>query len=326
MKWNEIVGQEKAKSRLDFHFEAAKTGEALPSFMLCGPRGFGKTCIGEAFGLRIKEMTSGSKRFFTLNCASVRNLKSFWNSIVMPVIHDREVTILFDEASELPMDVTMALLTMINPNPQNRNSFTYDDMTRDVDLKRQTFMFATTEPHKVFHALMNRCRRIDLEEYSNEDLHTIMKRNSKGITYATHVLEQVAPTLRGNARQAVMMAADIRTYLAPLKRQTFSMDDWDKLSRQLDILPMGVNRMELQVLRVLQQRKDCSLTRVAATLGLSPAAVQKDYELYLQKRGLMEITTNGRNLTPQGFEYLKAIDKMFAPVKAKESPAPAEKK
>jgi Holliday junction resolvasome RuvABC ATP-dependent DNA helicase subunit len=315
MKWNEIVGQERAKARLDFHYQAAVTGEALPSFMLCGPRGFGKTCIGEAFGLRVKEATEGVKRFFTLNCASVKNLKQFWNSIVVPVINDRDVTILFDEASELPMDVTMALLTMINPNPQNRNQYTYDDMTIDVDLKRQTFMFATTEPHKIFHALMNRCRRIDLEEYSCENLNVILKRNAKDITFGAHVLDQVSPTLRGNARQAVMMAQDIRTYLAPLKQTSFKMEDWSKLSLQLDILPLGVNRLELQVLRVLEQRKDCSLTRIAATLGMTPASVQKDLELYLQKRGLMEITTNGRNLTAQGYEYLKVIAKLAKPVK-----------
>ena len=308
MKWDEIVGQTRAKSRLDFHFQAAKTGEALPSFMLCGPRGFGKTAIGEAFGLRVKEMTKGEKRFFSLNCASVKNLKQFWNSIVVPVINDREVTILFDEASELPMDVTMALLTMINPNPHNRNQYTYDDMTIDVDLQRQTFLFATTEPHRIFHALMNRCRRVDLEEYTCDDLNVILKRNAKDITFSPNVLDSVSPTLRGNARQAVMMAQDIRTYLAPIKKKTFTKDDWAKLSLQLDILPFGVNRLELQVLRVLEQRKDCSLTRIAATLGMTPASVQKDLELYLQKRGLLEISTGGRNLTAQGYDYLKLID------------------
>ena len=320
MKWNEIVGQEKAKARLDFHYNAFVTGEALPSFMLCAPRGFGKTTIGESFGLRVKEHTKGSKRFFALNCASVKNLKQFWNSIVVPVINDRDVTILFDEASELPVDVRMALLTMINPNPNNHNSYTYDDMTVDFDLCRQTFMFATTEPHRIFHALMNRCRRIDLEDYTYGDLSIILKRNAKGIMFGQHVLEQVAPTLRGNARQAVMMAQDIRTYLAPLKRTNFGMDDWDSLSRQLDILPLGINRLELQVLRTIGSRagQDCSLTRIAATLGMTPAAVQKDLELYLQKRALMEITTTGRALTAAGYEYLKQLDKFLArPAKKK---------
>lgn len=308
MKWNELVGQDNAKNRLDFHFQAYKAGEVLPSFMLCGPRGFGKTCIGESFGLRVKEASKGVKRFFSLNCASVKGLKQFWNSIVMPGLQDRDVTILFDEASELPMDVTMALLTIINPNEHNRNSYTYDDMTVDFDLRRQTFMFATTEPHKVFHALMNRCRRVDLEEYSPSDLGVILKRNSKGITFANSVLDQITPTLRGNARQAVMMAQDIKTYLAPTGKAHFGAEEWQDMSSKLDILPLGLSRLELQVLRVLAERRDCSLTRIAATMGMTPASVQKDLELYLQKRALLEICVSGRNLTSQGYEYLKALD------------------
>lgn len=308
MKWNEIVGQEKARDRLDFHYDAfVKGGEPLPSFMFCGPKGFGKTCIGESFGLRVREATNGLKRYFTLNCASVRNLKQFWNSIVVPIINDRDVTILFDEASELPMDVSMALLTMINPNPESRNSYTFDDMTVDVDLKRQTFMFATTEPHKIFHALMNRCRRIDLEDYSCANLNVIVKRNLKGIEVEEKVLEHLAPTLRGNAREAVLRAKDVRTYLAPLGRNKFTLKDWDSFATRLDILPLGVNRSELKVLRVLETRKDCSLTRIAATLGMTPVSVRQDLELYLQKQALMEITTTGRNLTPQGRMYLKLM-------------------
>jgi Holliday junction resolvasome RuvABC ATP-dependent DNA helicase subunit len=309
MKWDEIVGQSNAKARLDFHYKAAESGEALPSFMICAPRGFGKTTIARAFGLKVRDMTQGNKRYFELNASTCKNLKQFWNSVVIPVINDRDVTLLIDEASELPQDVTMALLTMINPNPDNRNSFSYDDMTIDIDMYRQTFIFATTESHKIFHALMDRCRRIDLEDYSHCDLTTILKRNAKEIEFEPEALHNVAPTLRGNARQAVNTALDIKTYLAPLKRKKFSMDDWEKLRVALGILPLGINRQELRVLRVLQERPECSLTRIAATLGLSPTAVQRDLELYLQKMGLMEIATKGRTLTALGYEYLKALDK-----------------
>lgn len=308
MNWKDIIGQEKAKDRFNFHFAAYQAGEALPSFMLCGPKGVGKTCIGSAFALRVKEESNGTKKAFTRNCASIKNLKTFWNEMVMPCINDRDVTILFDEASELPMDVTMALLTIVNPNDTNRTSYTYEDMTVDFDLRRQTFMFATTEPHKVFHALMNRCRRIDLEDYSHEDLSAILRRNTKGVTFAPAALEQMAPTLRGNARQAVMMAQDVKTYLAPTGRTYFGLEAWQDMSARLDILPLGLSRLELRVLRILAERMNCSLTRIAATMGMTPAAVQKDLELYLQRCGLLEVTPNGRNLSPLGQAYLKALD------------------
>lgn len=319
MNWNDIVGQEGAKRRLDFYYKAAIHGdEPLPTFFFCGPRGAGKTEIAKAFGLRVREATKGEKRLFDVNAASIKNLKGFWNSVIIPVVNDRDVTLLIDEASELPTDVTMALLTMLQPNSSGVNQFTYEDMTVEIQRRRQTFIFCTTEPHKVFHALMNRCVRIDLDEYSPPDLMTIIRRNTKGIAFGPKVLPELAQVLRGNARQAVMMAKDVRTYLAPLKRETFAMADWTALKQQLDILPMGLSRLELRVLRTLADRPDCSLTRLAATLCMTPTSVQRDLELFLQSRGYMEVTPQrGRNITARGQEYLRNLDNPKTEVKKK---------
>ena len=39
---------------------------------------------------------------------------------MLPYVYDKDTTIIFDEASELPRDVTMALLTILNPNSTNQ--------------------------------------------------------------------------------------------------------------------------------------------------------------------------------------------------------------
>ena len=49
------------------------------------------------------------------------------------------------------------------------------------------------------------------------------------------------------------------------------------------------------------------LTQLASKLAMSRQAVQYDYEIYLQKLGLIGIETAGRYLTPSGKEYLKTI-------------------
>jgi len=305
--WDEIVGQEKAKSRVDFHIQAYSAGEALPSMFFVAPRGYGKTSIAQAAGARLKEMSNGAKRCFTVNCASIKNLKQFWGSIVMPIVNDRDMTLLLDEASELPMDVTMALLTMINPNKSNRNSYTYDDYTVDIDLKRQTFLLATTEVHKIFPALLNRTRRIDLDTYSLAHLGEILQRNAPDVKFEENILNDITPVLRGTPRQAVMMASDIKTYLATLKRQNFNRQDWTALSNKLDILPLGLSRLELKVLHILAKDKDVSLTRIAAMMGMTTQSVRQDLELNLQSFGLMDISTAGRNITQRGQSYLKQV-------------------
>jgi Holliday junction resolvasome RuvABC ATP-dependent DNA helicase subunit len=53
---------------------------------------------------------------------------------------------------------------------------------------------------------------------------------------------------------------------------------------------------------------------LSAKTGLSREAVQKDYEIFLQKQGLMSITTGkGRTITSKGLEYLKELEAMNLP-------------
>jgi Holliday junction resolvasome RuvABC ATP-dependent DNA helicase subunit len=311
MRFSELVGQERTKSKINFFLEASEVGEPFPTSMLTGSKGYGKTAILEATATELKEQAAKKgveKRGMIVNAAGIKNLKSFFSSVVIPVVNDRDVTLCIDECSELPNDVTMALLTMTNPNAEHRNSFTYADYTVDVDLRRQTFLFATTEPQEVFPPLMNRCERFDLEPYSFDELGKILKKHAPDVKFDKHVLEQFAPTLRTNARTTVLMARKVKAFLAPQHRHNFTMADWQALSKRLDILPLGLSRHELQVLRILGSRRDSSLTRLAASLGMTPQAVRQDCELYLLSAGLMEISTGGRNISPKGQELLKQID------------------
>jgi Holliday junction resolvasome RuvABC ATP-dependent DNA helicase subunit len=307
MNFAELIGQKQVKEEIAMRLKAFEAGQPMPSLLFVAPRGKGKSTFASLTGITMRNLTGGAKRYFELNCASVKNLKQFWHSVVIPVVNDRDVTILLDESHMLPNDVMNFLLTGINPNAANRNSYTYDDMTVDIDLKRQTFFFATTDVQRMAMPLVNRCRRIDLQEYSTGEMSEILLKAANGISIQDDVLHEAAATLRGTPRQAIMLANDMRTFLAPAKRSCFLRDDWDELKQVMGILPLGLTRLELAVLRVLEQHKDCSLTRAAATLQMTPAAVQKDLELYLLKCNLMQIDTGGRNLTQAGRSYLRNL-------------------
>ena len=170
-------------------------------------------------------------------------------------------------------------------------------------------MFATTEAQSIFHALMDRTERIDLEEYTYNELGKIVGLNLASITFEDGLLDEIATVLRGNARQAQKMANNIQSYTAARRKNEFNSADWDELKHALGILPQGLSRIELQVLRILADTKECSLTNIAAKTGLTPECLRRDFEMYLQKHSLMEITTNGRSITPKGQKYLKDLDK-----------------
>ena len=302
----DIVGQDKAKKKLMFFHRGYEASSIIPHLMFIAPKGCGKTTLAKAIGRQLKSNETGKpKRFLEINCSTIKSVKQFFNQVVVPHIANKECTVLFDEASELPKDVTMMLLTALNPNENNRNEFAYEDYVVDFDFRIHSFLFATTEAHKIFHALMDRCERVDLEEYSYNQLGTIISRQMKGVKFDKGVLDEIATVLRGNARAAQKMANNMKTYLKTKGSKNFTKKDWEIMKDELGILPLGVNRIELIVLNALKEKKECSLTHLAAKTGLTPQCLRQDFEMYLQKMNLMEITTSGRALTKTGHDYLE---------------------
>lgn len=302
-----IIGQNTVKKALGFYIEGYKSTGVIPHLMFTAPRGCGKTTMATAMAKNLK--SNGSiKPLITLNCSTIKSLKQFFNMIVIPHMVDTDATVLFDECSELPKDVTMALLTITNPNPQNRNEFSYEDYNVTFDYSRLSFMFATTEGQSIFHALMDRMERIDLEEYKIDELGKIVMMGLEGYAVEPKTLEKLSTVLRGNARAGQKMAAKVRLYCNSKNKTDFNAKDWKELVDKLGILPLGLTIQELNLMRYMARKKATRLTELAAITGLSKGAIQRDYEMYLSKMGLMEIQPEGRSLTTKGLEYLNDHD------------------
>jgi Holliday junction resolvasome RuvABC ATP-dependent DNA helicase subunit len=279
----------------------------MPNSMIVAQKGGGKTFMAKALGQHlIKEGEPKAKPFLEINCASLKNIRQFFNNVVIPHMIDKDITILFDEASEMPRDMEMGLLTILNPNKNHRNEFAVDDYVVDFDFRRHTFMFATSEPHKVFHALMDRLDRIDLEEYKDEELGEIVSVNLPDVKFEEDLLPEIATVLRGNARSAQKMANNIEMFHGD--KGKFSNKLWNELRKILGILPMGLNRIEVQVLRALAHAGECSLTNLAAKTGMTADSLRRDFEMYLQKMNMMRVDRSGRSITATGRKYLEGLN------------------
>lgn len=304
----DIIGQNTVKKALGFYIDGFKSTGLIPHMMFTAPRGCGKTTMATAMAKNLTDLDGRPKPLITVNCSTIKSLKQFFNMFVIPYMNDRDASILFDECSELPKDVTMALLTILNPNKENRTSFSYEDYTVDFDFKRLSFLFATTEGQSIFHALMDRMERIDLEEYTYDELGKIVMCGLDGYTVEKETLAEIATVLRGNARAGQKMAVKLKLLMDSKRKNHFNKEDWNILRDKLGVLPLGLLTTELQILRILAERKEVRLTALAAITGLSKGSIQKDYEMYLTKMGLMEINAGGRAPTAKGLEYLKELD------------------
>lgn len=310
--FSSIVGQRSIKRKLSFYVENYLSSRFIPNMFFVAPRGCGKTTIAKevAKNLLSFEKSNGSpKDYIEINCGQIKNLNNFLSVIVAQYIHDKEVTILFDEASELPADVQMGLLTILNPNTEMKNEFFFQDCRYQFDFTRQTFLFATTEVHKLFHALLDRLTRIDLEEYSRGDLANILQMRSPKIVYEDGLPLIISSVLRGNGRQAQLMANDINTYSKAKGSNSFTSDDWKIFKNRLSIAPLGLNANELHVLNILDRDGACTLTNLSAKTLLTKECLQRDIEMNLLRLNLMNVTTAGRAITGGGRKYIEEYKK-----------------
>jgi len=309
--FDDIVGQEIPKSQLNFNIESfEKNGLFLPT-ILVAPKGNGKTSLANAVGRCLKDTeTKRIKPFLAINSSTIGNLSAFIENIVVKKIAGRQVTLFFDEASELPKDLTMTLLTILDTENASKKSFlSFKDTMVEFDLRKITWLFATSEIHKIFVPLLDRLERIDLQDYSQSQLIQIVKRGAFPLQISDTVFESLTYCLRGNGRNAKKTGEKIRLFLETKNRGLLGLSDWEQMKKQLYIMPLGLSPLEVQILRILKNHQHCSLTSLCAKTGMSRSSLQRDVEVYLLRRGLMEIDSpRGRKITTRGKELLKEME------------------
>ncbi len=299
-----LFGQVNVKKRLKFYLEAFEATSLCPFLAFIGAKGLGKTEFARQFAQQLKN-TDGSKRpFLELNCSTIKNVEQFFEQIFIPIIMDNELTVLFDEAHELPKDLTNAFLTVFNTEKVTSKELHWRDAVYPFDFKKQTFMFATTESDKIFPPLKDRLTTIDFEDYSHEDLGNIFKAQCEEIDFSEDAILELAKTSRGNARSCVMRGREVALYCAAKGNRIFRAEDLEPFFDQLGILPFGLSATEMQLLKILRRDGQCSLQMLSAKTGLSRSAIQRDHELYLMRKNLIVIDGK-RNITNDGVKLVE---------------------
>jgi len=298
---NELIGQEQLKKRLQFYTDSKKATGVIPFLMFNGAKGLGKTEFAKRFAKTL------GKKMIEINCSTIRNGEQFFEQIFIPAILDKDITILFDEAHALPKDLVMAFLTIFNVEGAKTKRFDFGENSFVFDFQRQTFMFATTELDKLFPPFRDRLTVVDFVPYSSDELGKIMTKKISWVNFKDNVMEDIAFTLRGNARSAIKRALEVKAYCEVNNQSDFGRYDWNRLCTLIDIRPYGLSNTEIQVMQLLRDRGACTLQMISAVTGLSRTAIQRDAEIYLLKEGFVKIDGK-RWITDKGVKVLDNIN------------------
>lgn len=308
--YEKVIGQTRAKEKLSFYLEKAATGVTpFPNILLTGSKGDGKTHFAQQTAKNLIDRQNPDKNhkdFYKLNGGQIKNVRMFFEDICSKFADgDQYATVFIDEAHALPKEIQNGvLLTILEPNKTRMNSFTYDDIPYIFDFNKITFIFATTEDDKIFHAFKDRLMEIQLEPYSKEELAQIVEFVIDGATdFDKDVLENVAGFIRRNARAADRMAVDVMSFNVPV----FQQKHLDELVKRTSLLPNGLNQTELLLMKILRDNGEMSLGHLSSKLARPSRAVQKEIESYPISLGYVTIDGK-RRITGKGREYLEKLN------------------
>tara|TARA_R110000796_G_scaffold249938_1_gene378282 strand:- start:1591 stop:2544 length:954 start_codon:yes stop_codon:yes gene_type:complete len=310
--FEKLIGQETAKKNLGFLIENYRDSSFMPHLLLVAPRGTGKTMLARGVAkYLVLEGEDSPKNGEEINCADIKNVSAFKEFLFEYVI-DKDVTIHLDEASELPRQAQMLLLSILETNDSNKTEVFLDGDPYEFDFLRQTFIFSTTDAQKINRALQDRLKRIDLQNYDNLQMAKILELylSNNDIYVSREVSTLAATTLRGSARRAVEMSNFVKAFLNRKNEDEFLLERWNEYKTGLCIMPLGISHLELNILRVLNRQKGTSLTQLAAVTGMSPESLRQDGETFLLKNFLMKIEAPfGRVITAKGRLLLSEAEK-----------------
>ena len=251
-----IIGQEQAKLAItDWYLY-----EQQP-LLIYGSSGFGKTMFAESLGAK------------PIDTTQMRGDRL--NTILKPIKEAEDGDILFfDEIHSLPGKILEGLYKIID-----KGTFYDTELCMDLALPDVRFIFATNILTPLPEAFKNRCRFIELQEYSDKELQDIVHAANPDLDLES--IPSIIRASKGVPRTALSLAKSI---IAGAKTEKLLKLDEDSVNSLLDSRfningDTGLTQKEFKIIQKVVERGHLSTTAVANLLKVS----QKDAKtLYIE--------------------------------------------
>lgn len=268
--FEKIVGQSQAKLAIQDWY----TSEQQP-LLIYGSSGFGKTLFAESLGAK------------TIDTTQMRGDRM--NTILKPIKEAEDGDILFfDEIHSLPGKVLEGLYKIID-----KGTFYDTELCVDLPIPKVRFVFATNILTPLPEAFRNRCKFVELQNYSEEELNQIVHLANPALE--ADAIKPIIKASKGVPRTALSLAKSLKAGAITEKYETL---DAIKVNSLLDSRfkingDTGLSEKEFKIVQKVIERGQISSTAVANMLGCSLKDAKMLYIEPLRAAEWLAVSTHG---------------------------------
>ena len=265
-----IVGQNHAKLAIQDWYNY----EQQP-LLIYGSSGFGKTLFAESLGAR------------TIDTTQMRSDRL--NTMLKPIKESEDGEILFfDEIHSMKPAVLEGLYKIID-----KGTFYDPELCMDLELPKVKFIFATNIISTLPEAFVNRCKFVELQSYSNQELAEIVHLSNPKLELTA--IEPIIKASKGVPRIALSLAKSLKAGALTEKLENLSEDNVnDLLNSRFKINPeTGLSEKEFKIVQKVIERGQISSTAVANLVGCTLKDAKTLYIEPLRASEWLAVSTHG---------------------------------
>lgn len=286
-EWDAYVGQEAMKERLQLAIESAKSRDtAMPSVLLLGPPGCGKTTLAHVIA-------------DALECEIIDQVMPIHPRLLKQIVMDHEGVFFMDEVHRATRKEQELLLPLL------QNGYIQDARGRKIHAGRLHVIAATTEGDKIIRPLWDRFRiKPPFDPYTDEEMARIALNMAyyEGLDEASWEwaveIGKASLGVPRNAQSLVDVARD-------MNEVNGEFPDVETVLAGARTTETGLTIDHVRYLEVLRVAGgSAGLVTMRQMLGI-PAGHVEMLEIDLMKQSMLERTPTGREITQRGMEAVR---------------------